>query len=262
VHIIGPGFNSNIPLESNGAVPVNIQDQTSKSFYLPFIKAAAAPTYLSIDAAKGARALTLVSTTGFTAGCVIVMMKTNEFFIARQLGAPAGNVVTIDTPVEEEFSVAGSYIVPFSYNMNVNGSATPQIFQIGPVGAPSDIRLDVTMVVGHITDQTAMDDSLFGGISALTRGCVLRKSNMNYETFWNCKSNSELKLICANEFSYSAKAPSGYYGATFVQRYAGPENKGVTIRLAATETIELIVQDDLTGLDSFIMLAHGHYVTN
>jgi len=248
------------PLESNGAIPVNIQDQHSRALDLPFIKAKAPPTTLSADAITGEYTITVTSTTGFVDDSVIVLASGEYFYIGRQLGAVAGNVVTLDTPLDFNYT-SGSIAFAANYHMNVDGSTTPQIFQIGPIGTAVDMELDITRIMGYFQDGSTMDDSKFGGIPALTNGVVLRRNNGVMTNFWNAKSNGELSLM-TYDFAYSEKAPAGSYGARFRSTYAGQGKHGVTIRLEPGDTLEVIIHDDLTNLEDFIMMAQGHVVTD
>jgi len=248
------------PIESNGAVPVNIQDQHSRALDLPFIKANAPPTTLSTDAITGEYTITVTSTTGFVDDSVIILASGENFYVGRQLGAVVGNVVTLDTPLDFNYT-SGSIAFAANYHMNVDGSTTPQIFQIGSIGKAVDMELDITRIMGYFQDGTVMDDSKFGGIPALTNGVVLRRNNGVMTNFWNAKSNGELSLM-TYDFAYSDKAPAGSYGARFRNTYAGQGKHGVTIRLEPGDTLEVIIHDDLTDLEDFIMMAQGHVVTD
>lgn len=248
------------PIESNGAIPINIQDQHTRALDIPFIKANAIPTTLSVAATVEDMNITVTSTTGFADDVVVVIAMDEDFYIGRQLGAPIGNVILLDTPIDVNYS-AGSIVFPANYHMNVDGSVTPQIFQIGAVGRNSTLELDITRIMGYFQDGTVMDDSKFGGITTLTNGIVLRRSDGVMTNIWNAKSNGEISLMTF-DFQYTDKAPAGSYGARFRNTFAGQSKHGVTIRLEPGDTLELIVQDDLTDLEDFIMMAQGHVVTN
>lgn len=141
--------------------------------------------------------------------------------------------------------------------MAVNGAVTTQVFQIGPTGGV--IEVDVTRLMGYLQSGTAMDDSLFGSLGALTYGIVLRHKNGTTQNIWNAKTNGEMALLCY-DFTYTTKAPAGQFGARFRNSYGGQDKHGVTIRLDPGDTLELLVQDDLTGLGVFNMIAQGHIV--
>lgn len=253
------------PVESNGGVPVNIQDQTTRLLDLYFLKVDPASfTTLSADAAPNDRTVTLTSTTGFVAGSMIGLSTATEskFYFGVQLGAPVGNVITLDTPLDDYF-LTGTNAFSTSFDLNVNGDVTPQIFQIGPVGVGTGLEVDLTRVMGYMEHASAMDDSKFGGRAALTKGIVLRrKYNGTYQSVWNAKTNGEMSLICASDFFYTSKAPAGFNGARFRNTFGGQEKHGVVVRLAPTETLELVIQDDLTSFNRFNMMAQGHFTQN
>ena len=248
------------PLESNGAIPVNIQDQHTLALDLNFIQSQGS-TSLAANADSNDTTLTLIDATGFVDGNVIgLFSSTGIFYFGQQVGAAAGNVITLDTPIDQDF-LSGDNVIRALRNMNVDGSSTTQIFQIGPVGVGTDVEIDITRLLGYLQDNVSMDDAKFGGIAGLTNGIVLRHNNTVINNIWNVKTNGEFSLLCF-DFAYTDKAPSGSFGARFRNTYAGQNKHGVTIRLAAGEILELLIQDDLTGLEVFNMMAQGHVVTD
>lgn len=255
----GSGVYRNVPVDDEGQLSVNVHDQKTRSLDLFFGRLDDLTT-LSAQADPEDKTLTLTSTTGFVAGTTVGVFSAddpNVFYLAKQIGAPAGSVITMDTPVDRELQIT-SAVAGTTVNMAVDGSSTTQIFQIGPVGVGSNQVIDITRILGHILDSTAMDDGKFGGISALTNGVVLRKNDGVITNIWNVKTNADLALICYN-FNYSDKAPGGQYGANFRNTYAGQGAHGVVLELLPTEYLEILIQDDLTGLDEFTMMAQGHF---
>jgi hypothetical protein len=257
------GNAPSVPRELNGGVPVNIQDQTTKSLDLYFIKLQSQTT-LAADITAEDTTITLTDTTGFVDGCRIgIFSGTGFFYFGSQLGAPTGSTIALDTPVDRDFDSALSAVICADSNLNVNGSSITQIYQIGPIGSgPEQPNIDITKISGYMESTSPMDDAKFGSLTALTKGIVLRKNNTIIENTWNAKSNSDLALLCSGNFHYSDKAPAGSYGARFVYTFAGQSNQGVTPRIEPGETLELLIQDDLTDLDKFELLAKGHVVTN
>ena len=247
------------PIESNGAIPVNVQDQTSRSLNLQFIKSAlVSPTTLTADVAVEDNTITISDTTGFVSGNIVgIFSGTGLFYFGRQIGAPSGSTITLDTPIDRVFTAATSGVISATYNMAVDGSSTTQIFQIWP-SAYTDI--DITNIVGYMQDTSPMDDSLFGSITSLTYGLVIRKNNGVIDNLATLKNNGEIAEYCKTKFYYTDKAPSGSYGARFVKEFSGQQNNGVAIRLEKGDILESLVQDDLTNLDIFRMMAIGHYI--
>jgi hypothetical protein len=241
------------------ARPRTIVDQTSQALNLYFGLLQNFTT-LSAQSNPEDTTLTLTDTTGFIDGRTVGIFSGDDpdvFYLGRQLGAPAGNVITLDTPIDRIYPV-GSVIASVDTNMAVDGSGTTKVFQIGPVGEGSNSTIHITRIFGHITDGTVMDDGKFGGISALTNGIVLRHNNDVIQNIWNVKSNGDLSLIC-DDFTYSDNSPSGEFGLRFENYFAGQERHGVIIQVLPGDTLEVLIQDDLTDLISFQMVAQGHY---
>jgi hypothetical protein len=200
----------------------------------------------------------LSDTTGFVDGTIVGIfsaLDSTVFYLGTQLGAPVGSTIILDTPIDRVLQI-GSSVAGVRANMNVDGSITPQRFQVGPVGPGSTQNVDVAILMGSMLATTAMDDSLFGNIAALTRGVVLRKHNTNIQNIWNVKTNGELALLCF-DLRYNDKAGGGKFGLDFRNAYATGQGHGAVIRLEPGDFLEIIIQDDLTGLDSFKMLAQG-----
>ncbi len=59
--------------------------------------------------------------------------------------------------------------------------------------------------------------------------------------------------------AYDDKAPAGVYGLRGRLTYAGQNEHGVTLELEPGESIELVIQDDLTALVSFEVMVQGHF---
>jgi hypothetical protein len=253
------GIYRNVPVDALGQLAVNVHDQTTRSIDFKFGKLDNLTT-TTVQADPEDMTLTLTSTTGFVDGTVIGVFDGVDpeiFYLGTQIGAPAGNVITLDTPIDMTLT-SGSDVAGSSVNMAVDGSSTTQHFQIGPVGAGSTQIVDITRIMGHILDSTVMDDGKFGGIAALTNGIVLRHNNSVIHNVWNVKTNADLALICY-DVRYADNAPGGQYGLNFRNTYAGQSAHGVVIELQPGDFLELLIQDDLTGLDEFTMMAQGHF---
>jgi hypothetical protein len=247
----------NVPVDDIGQLAVNVHDQTTRAFDFFFGRLDNTPT-LAAQADPEDLILTLTATTGFTDGkSAAVFAEIDDFYIGKQIGAPAGSVISLDTPVDITLP-NGSAVAAVTTNMAVDGSITTQIFQIGPTGPGSTAITDVTRIMGHMLDSTSMDDGKFGGIAALTNGVVFRKNDGVISNYWNAKTNADLTLICDN-FNYSEKAPGGQFGCNFINTYAGQANHGVVLELLPGEYLEILIQDDLTALDEFTMMAQGHF---
>lgn len=253
---------SNIRIEPNGGVAVNIQDQTSPLLDLHFAQGISAPTTLSVDVVLPTRQVTVTSIAGFTVGELVGIFSgvslEGRYYFGTILSISA-NTLTLDTFLSFPFE-AGDPIARLTRDMNVDGSSTEKIFAIQGAGTGSPLVIDVTNVCLTMECASAVDLSKFGDLPALTRGLVLRRADGLYTNYWNIKRNAGFEL--RGEWTpHSAINPAqGVDGLKFIYRVAGQGNHGVAIRLAANESLELIIQDDLRGLTRFRGLVQGHEV--
>lgn len=237
-------------------VDVMIQDQTSDilDYFLCrqlFDLTLAAPVTLD------AYTVTVVSGASVVNGTYVCIQEGKRAFQAKVLSGGGTNTLTLDTPVDYPFTVAAS-VANRTPALNVNGSVTPVVAYLKPLPG---VKWDVTRIIGAMTHATAPNDGLFGGITALTKGIIIRKSNGVHHTIFNVKSNGELKERMY-DVQYAAAPPTALEGTAFRRTFAGQDKNGVVIRLDGDlgDQLEIIIQDDLTGLASFRIVAQGHVV--
>ena len=247
-------------LESNGATPVNIQDQHSEIIDLymmreddTFILASG----VSIDD----NSFTVEAGHSITVGQIVCFQEGIKVMQAEVLSVVT-NTIGIDTPFDFAFSVGGG-CTNGTNNMAVDGSVTPQIFRITPKNLTDGQEWDITRIIFNITDDTIMDTEKFGGIPKLTNGIVLRVKNGQIKNIFNAKKNGSFAERVF-DIAYDDKAPAGSFGFRARRTFAGQSKNGVTIRLSATnnDELQIMIFDDLTGLNEFEAVAQGHYVTD
>jgi hypothetical protein len=226
-----------------------------------FHKHTATTTTLNVAASAGDTSVTVVSATGFAIGDEIKIEETVDGVGVQEIGVMTitnvvGAVLTLDRPLGFDYTTSADVIKVIT-NMAVVGTlASPVIFEIDP---PLGTVWQLTRIMHSITDQTAMDDAKFGGIAALTNGVSLRATTAAGRTviFANWKSNYDMKLDMY-DVDYSTKAPSGFFGLngrwTFTKAEVIAELDGDA---SPIQKLELLIQDDLTGLDTFFMRAQG-----
>ncbi|MBT7628770.1 MAG: hypothetical protein HN597_03575 [Desulfobacula sp.] len=242
-------------------LPVLISERTARAIDFRLCRVITGPYTLASNASPNDYDIVLVDATGLNVGDGIAMFQNSSnpaSYFGIVLGI-AANTLTMDTPVDRSFLTASTPLI-FEVNCqaNVDGSVTPQIHS---VVNGSTIPIHITRVIIHITDGTAMDDGTFGGIAALTRGVVLRKLNADgsFDNYWNraVKTNGDFGLL-SFDIAYDSKAPAGVYGFRMKYSFSGEDKHGVTCELLEDEQLQLVVQDDLTGLVSFQIMAEGH----
>ena len=137
--------------------------------------------------------------------------------------------------------------------MAVDGSTTV-ICSICP---PLEEVWHIQRIILSILDATAMDDSKFGGITALLNGVVVRENlSTGYHTLTDWKNNSDM-IEDYYDLTYSNKAAAGQFGLRGRWTFS---NSGAIVKLdwALGDKLEILIQDDLTGLIHFGVKAQGH----
>lgn len=251
-------FYKNISIETNGGLAVNIQDQ--HSYLVGALMAQVQGSPMTLAASTVIDSYTVTMTTGhtFTAGDEFLVVEGDESFHALVVSVSV-DVLTFNQPVDAVFTTS-AVVVEVSSNLNVDGSSTPQDFGI-TIGGSASIELDITGMRIALTDSTAMDDGTFGGLTALTNGivCQLVEEGIGKHNLWTAKTNGKLQLITGH-LNYTDKAPAGANGIN--ADWEVSIDNGVTIRLTPGDTLKIIIQDDLTGLNSFKIWVYGHLVTD
>ncbi len=194
---------------------------------------------------------------GLAVGNEIILLDTaaNRVLQAVVLNV-ATNVITIDRPIDFAFAVATTLGRIVITNMAVDGSVTSQLFSVRAGSVPFNMT---RFILSMTATGTAMDDSMFGNLTALTRGLVFRVVNSYQKTIFNFKTNQDIKLMCFDA-DYSDKAPTGSYGFSARLSFAGAEKHGVPLQITTDDVIQWVVQDDLRGLDTLMASDQGHEV--
>lgn len=197
-----------------------------------------------------------------TVGNVLCLKEGVQFYQGRILSVVANGLdwdVLLDTPLDAAFTIAGG-CSERTDNLAVNGAITPVEFAVSPANLSSGVTWDITRVIGSIVGDQSMDDSKFGSITnGLTNGLVFRYSDGYSKNIFNVKTNGELAAQMY-DVAYASNTPQGEWGLRFRRSFAGQDKSGVAIRLSAVaqDQLVVIVQDDLSSLLDFRIIAHGH----
>lgn len=178
----------------------------------------------------------------------------NQFFYT--VISKSVNTLTLDAPLDSNVSI-GALVEIIEANMNVNGAVTPVVFKIE---APLGIKWHLTRLMISMTMGTAGDLSKFGNLAALSRGVHIRGYIGGvYRTLTNWKTNEDIHRDFY-DFSFDDRAGGGgIYGlagrGTFTRL-------GVAVPLDSSvsqdDRLEVIIQDNLTGLLSFYLNGQGY----
>jgi hypothetical protein len=164
--------------------------------------------------------------------------------------------IEVDTRIPYPFPAGSPYLFTYITNMNLNGALATIYFKLPNI---FQVPINVTRIIPHMTDKEAMDDDKFGGLPALTRGVTLRKAlnDGTYINYWNVHNNGEFREL-SYDVTYVPASPAGNVGFGCRITYAGQHKHGVAIEMLPGEVMEMVIQDDLTGLESFTCMFEGH----
>lgn len=168
---------------------------------------------------------------------------------------PGGNVLQFDRPLDFGYGI-GDQIEVVHTDLRTTA---------GTLGAPiAHVARPEPGVIWHIkrilismTHPAAATDDKFGSIAALTNGVVLRaRVNGQIGSFTNWKTNGDI-ILDMFDVRYSDKAGSSLFGTSGRGSF---DRIGATVELNGdnNDHLELLVQDNLTGLSSFFVNAQGY----
>jgi len=241
----------------NGALDIHDADVHKMMFNELFHRHTGTNTTIRVAASAGDTSIDVVNAAGLANGSFLELENGITEPTFPQITNIAGTVLTLDRPIDQDFPI-GANVQQISVDMNVAGSlAAPVIFKVEPDNAE---YWHIVSFILSATFPNAPADDLFGDQAALTNGCVLRGysgTTGQYRTFTNWKTNADIKLDMY-DLPYTDKAGGTNHG---MNGNGDIKNRtGATPHLdsAAGDVIELLIQDDLTGLASFKLKAQGH----
>lgn len=247
-------------LEPSGAIPVTLQDQTTPVFIIPMSQEVDSTELTSVTAIDD-YTMTIADTTNFVDGSFVVCLSDTggRYWYGYQVGAPVGSVITVDRPFDYAFQV-GDGVTSAITNMNVNGATTTQIFRVR-IGEPLGgipVTIDVTRIIIVIHADSAVDLAKFGNLTALTKGITLRRIDGVYQNIFNVKSNSDFASLAFDLNMYAATNPTqGQDGLACRLTFGGQNKMGVVLRIGPNEDLQLLINDNLTGLVDFTIMVEG-----
>ena len=247
-----------VNVESDGSLPVKIQDATTPLVIIPLHQYQGEST-IAVEAAIDTYTITLADATGFVDGNLIGISDPNnlQVYFGRQVGAPAGNVISLDRPLDFTYSV-GLIVTRNSTNMGVDGSVTPQKFGLRQGLKPTlELYADVVRVLPTMYTTTTPNLGAFGNITGgITNGVTLRKRDGNRVNIFNFKDNGEFAGL-AYDMQFLSAIGGGQDGLTGRLTFGGQSKMGAVVRIGPEEDLELIVRDDLSSLTKFEIMAEG-----
>jgi hypothetical protein len=210
---------------------------------------------LTVPASIGDTQITVANGATFSIGDRIVLSEgTTEESDILKITAISTHLLSLDKPIENAYTTAATAeITEINLKAAAGSLASPVIYSIAP---QAGVVWHITRLLIVMSDQTAMDDSRFGGITGLTNGVVIRESKTQKMNLTVWRNNGDFAEDAYDVF-YADKAPAGYFGIRIRWSFTAA---GAVLRLDGNsgDSIEAYVQDDLTGLDEFEIKVQGH----
>jgi hypothetical protein len=254
----------------NTGTDVNQSDQATPAVIQKFNHVTNSTT-LAAPALINTRTVTLTSTTGVYDGSgvepashIVIFSPTEIRFSSYTVTNLTGNVATLDSLLDFSFP-SGSFVDVAYTNMNVDGSTTPVVFGIRGINQPEGVKLtyDLTRIIIGCKTDTSVDLAKFGDLPKLTNGLLLRTVNGDTFNIFNAKSNREIGNLMYDYTPFdSQNAVQGQHGFVSRMTFAGQSKIGVVLRLPIGWDAQIIVQDDLTLLDTFEVMSEGHLTSD
>jgi len=177
-----------------------------------------------------------------------------EFYAIAKITNGDGSVI-LDRPIDHTFTTNTCINQTVTSEMAVDGSLTNQIFTVRAGTNP----IDITRILLVISDAGSMDDGKFGVLASLSNGVVVRTVDGFNKTIFNWKNNGEIGLFCYDtDYVAAAQGPAGSESFKARITFAGQSKHGVALRLSGDDVLQVVIQDNLSGLDSFKIVAQGH----
>lgn len=247
---------TNVGITKN-SLDVNIQDVHTILVNQEFHQATEISTLFAGNVTAQDRTFAVVDATGFTVGdSVEVFNGIVETQFPRILEID-GNNITIDRPIDLSYTNTDG-IRKVITNMAVNGSVTPQSFKV--TGEQAFDLTHIARIIFEMTHTSAGDLSKFGNLNELPNGMIIRAYRGDidvWKTFTNWRKNADIKRDMYDVDFDDRSGGQGLYGTTGRATFLA---FGAVAELDPDEGdfIEILIQDDLTGLESFTMNAQGH----
>lgn len=242
----------------DGAINVHIADTHEVPVNDYFHLHDGVTTTLTTAIAVGDTSIAVTSATGFSVGNHIHILNGESEFLFPKITAIVTNTITVDSPFSNAYTTAGTAIEHIIVDLaNTAGTlASPKSYKIMPQAGE---KFHLLRMLGSIVSPDAPDDGKFGSLASLTNGCVIRRydgTSGTYSKFTTWHDNSDI-ISDMFDVVYSDAPRFGLYGTRFRWTIS---KVGVAIKLNgdAGDYVEILIQDDLTALDSFTIKGQGH----
>ena len=255
---------------TGGGVPLDTLEQDNTAPWNDFYFAqllSTVPAFLTSDAVVGSRVINVNSiaelSIGGWAGIFSGVTGLERYYFS-EIQSINLLAVTLDVPVDFPFTTSDAVVVCFTKDMNVDGSVTPQKFAIQAGSPAGNLKIDITRLMMACETLDPVDLSKFCDIiGGLSNGFLLReKENGTFRNKINFKTNFDFSKFAFDWVVFSAQNPQqGQNGFSWRFTLSGQDKHGAVTRVDSNiNTLEWLIQDDLTTITKFQCIASNHEV--
>ena len=243
---------------SEGALDVHVKSIHSNMINQTMHFETTTTTLFAVAPTAQDRTFTVVDSTGFAIGDRIQIENGIVETDYPSILNISVNDITINRPLDKSYNITTDGIRKILTNMAVDGSVTPVSFKV--VAETSLALTHITRFMFEMTHPTAGDLSKFGSLDPLERGVLVRAfydRTGEYKTVSSWRTNADIKRDMFNVPFDERAGGQGAFGTTGRWTLT---SAGIVALLEPNgiDFIEILIQDNLTGLDSFTMNAQGH----
>jgi len=247
-----------LPIYSNnGGLNVFVKDRSS-SPEITYLAKAKGFTTLTASASINDRQVNVVDASSIVINDYIVIFNYTQgaFYQGRAINT-ATSPILLDNPLDIDLEI-GDIVGIATTELGVDGSITPQTFVFrGDQANPIDFTVAVTRLIITMELSSSGSLDLFGNISPLTNGIVLRTFiDGKYHNIFNAKTNRDLKNYGYDLEFIDQKGVTPDSVSCRIT-FNGDDKMGTMLQIGPGDNIELIIQDDLSAL-SFNFIMEGY----
>lgn len=197
--------------------------------------------------------VTVADTTGAVVGQCIDISESGKLYQSI-IGAINGNVITVKSPIDYDFT-AGADVCYGDWNLgNSNGSTgSPVVHCFRALN--SDFIIESVSVA--MSDDDPMYETKFGSLNQLPNGLVLRRKNGHYKNKFLITNNAGFQHHGFTT-EYPDKVPQGIYAFKGEKELINRNGIALQLLHETQDSLELLVRDDLTGLNECVFTIHGY----
>ena len=175
--------------------------------------------------------------------------------------AVSTDAITVNVPLSFAYTTAAEVVRAEHDMASATASQGSPLSYIAKPPPESVWHIHRVLLRMEASGATAMDDSKFGNIAALTNGVLLRARNGETHNIFFAITNGEIAER-AYDAEYPTKVPAGVFAFRARMTFGGPDKHGAVISLdgAQGDYLELLVQDPINALDHVHMVCEGKYL--